>query len=96
MPEYLDVWQCIGCGRVEEVPQTCIGVCRTVKRKLVDQKDYDAIALRLERYAEVLRLIAASTPRREACLEHWHALQSRARAALAEDSAPSSSSAPAR
>ncbi len=95
MAEYLDVWQCIGCGRVEEVPQTCIGVCRTVKRKLVDQKDYDAIAMRLERYAEVLRLIAGSTPRRDACLEHWRALQGRARAVLTEDSGTSAARASA-
>ena len=90
MPEILDIWQCIGCGRIEEVPQTCIGVCRTVKRPLVDLDDFRALSAELdaaralaERYALVLRLIAASTPRADACPAHWHALQLRARAALA-------------
>lgn len=90
MPEILDIWQCIGCGRIEEVPQTCIGVCRTVKRPMVDLDDFralsaerDAARALAERYAVVLRLIAASTPRADACPEHWRALQVRARAALA-------------
>ncbi|THD12141.1 hypothetical protein [Metallibacterium scheffleri] len=90
MPEILDIWQCIGCGRIEEVPQTCIGVCRTVKRPLVDLDDFRALSAELdaaralaERYALVLRLIAASTPRADACPAHWRALQLRARAALA-------------
>ncbi len=82
MPEVLDIWQCIGCGRIEEVPQTCIGVCRTVKRPMVDSADYQALQAQAEAYAAVLRLIAGSTPRAATCLEHWRALQAQARAVL--------------
>ena len=88
MPEVLDIWQCIGCGRIEEVPQTCIGVCRTVKRPMVDNADYQALQAQAETYAAVLRLIAGSTPRAATCLEHWRALQAQARAALDGTAAP--------
>ena len=87
MPATLEIWQCIGCGRVEELPQTCIGVCRTGKRAMVDRADYDALAAQAARYAGVLRLIAASTPREDACRAHWRALQAHAREVLAQDPA---------
>jgi ATP/maltotriose-dependent transcriptional regulator MalT len=86
----LEIWQCIGCGRIEEVPQTCIGVCRSAPRRMVALDDFraltaerDAARAQAERYAQVLRLIATSTPRADACPEHWRALQLRARAVLA-------------
>lgn len=88
MADVLDIWQCIGCGRIEEVPQTCIGVCRTVKRSVVDSADYQALEAQVEVYAAVLRLIAGSTPRAATCLEHWRAVQAQARAALAGTVAP--------
>ena len=88
MPEVLDIWQCIGCGRIEEVPQTCIGVCRTVKRPMVDSADYQALQAQAEAYAAVLRLIAGSTPHAASCLEHWRALQAQARAVLDGTAAP--------
>jgi hypothetical protein len=30
MGDYIQAWQCIGCGRIE-APQTCVGVCRDRK-----------------------------------------------------------------
>ena len=30
MAEYIQAWQCIGCGKIE-APQLCIGVCRDRK-----------------------------------------------------------------
>ena len=30
MAEYIQAWQCIGCGKIE-APQPCIGVCRDRK-----------------------------------------------------------------
>jgi len=47
--EYVQAWQCIGCGRIE-APQTCIGVCRD-KKIFVIGKDQHERAL-----AEVGRL----------------------------------------
>ena len=34
MGDYVQAWQCIGCGRIE-APQTCIGVCRDRRITLV-------------------------------------------------------------
>ena len=41
MTDYLQAWQCIGCGKLE-APQTCIGVCRDKKVFLVGKDEHDA------------------------------------------------------
>lgn len=94
--EVIEVWQCIGCGRIE-APQPCIGVCRDRKRRVVDAGEAEAAlaeaAQKLERYAAVLRQIAGTTPHADACARHWAALQQRAREALDADTAPASDAA---
>lgn len=94
--DVIEVWQCIGCGRIE-APQPCIGVCRDRKRRVVDAGEAEAAlaeaAQKLERYAAVLRQIASTTPRADACERHWAALQQRAREALGEAAAPAAGAA---
>lgn len=82
MVEAIELWQCAGCGRIE-APQPCIGVCRDHKLRMVDAADYEALRVEYERAAAVLRMIAASTPSEGRCIQHWRALQVRAREVLA-------------
>lgn len=72
------VWQCIGCGRIED-PRPCIGVCRDEKAEYVLAKEHDQALASLRAVAE---LIACSTPRQGEALRHWKALQAKAREAL--------------
>ena len=78
----VDVWQCIGCGKIE-APQPCVGVCRDRKAQLVYAEDYDALLAETDALRAVLRQIAAVTPHEGECVRTWQALQARARAALA-------------
>jgi hypothetical protein len=72
------VWQCIGCGRIED-SRPCVGICRDEKAEYVLAADHDrAIAGLLK----VVRTIALTTPHETECLRHWAALQRQARRAL--------------
>ena len=74
------VWQCIGCGRIED-PRPCLGICRDERAEYVLAADHDrALAALLK----VVRTIALTTPREGEALRHWAALQAEARRALAE------------
>jgi hypothetical protein len=79
--ERVDVWQCIGCGKIE-APQPCLGVCRDRKAQLVYAEDYDALLAQADALRAVLRQIATVTPHEGECVRTWQALQGRARAAL--------------
>lgn len=88
MVEVIELWQCVGCGRIE-APQPCIGVCRDRKLRVVDAVKYEALRAecdrsltRAERAEEVLRMIASSEPTEGHCGQHWRALRARARALL--------------
>ena len=72
------VWQCIGCGRIED-PRPCIGICQDRKAEYVLGADHERAVAELVRLA---RSIAQTTPREGECLRHWRALQAQARAAL--------------
>ena len=72
------VWQCIGCGRIED-PRPCVGICRDEKAEYVLAREHDRAVAALRGVAE---MIARSTPREGEALRHWLALQERARAAL--------------
>jgi hypothetical protein len=80
--ERVDVWQCIGCGKIE-APQPCLGVCRDRKAQLVYAEDYDALLAETDALRAVVRQIAAVTPHEGECVRTWQALQARARTALA-------------
>ena len=73
------VWQCIGCGRIED-PRPCIGICQDRKEEYVLAAEHDR---EIEALAKVVRTIALTTPREGEARRHWDALQEQARRALA-------------
>ena len=52
-PDYLAVWQCIGCGRIE-MPQTCIGVCRDKKVQLIGKDAHERALAEIDRLQRLL------------------------------------------
>lgn len=86
MTDFVEAWQCIGCGRVE-APQPCIGVCQDRRVRLVAAEDYEA-ALERARVAEaafaLVRRLAGTHPRGERWRESFTAFQQEAQAILAE------------
>ena len=94
MTDYIQAWQCIGCGRIE-APQTCIGVCRDRKVLMVGKDDYeqvraeaDALHARLAAiHAQLLRF-GHATPHEDRWEAAWHALQAQLREVLTELAAP--------
>lgn len=73
------VWQCIGCGRIED-PRPCVGICRDEPAEYVLAADHHHA---IEALSRVVRAIAQTTPREGEAVRHWKALQARAREALA-------------
>lgn len=89
MADYIQAWQCVGCGRIE-APQTCLGVCRDRKILMVAKDDHDrAVAdlsgaqRRVEVALAMLARIVHSTPQGEQWERNYRALQEQARAAIA-------------
>ncbi|WP_329743386.1 hypothetical protein [Dyella sp. A6] len=85
MTDYIQAWQCIGCGKIE-APQTCIGVCRDRKILMVGKDDHDAAIAELTLAQQhlkglqaVLLQLAWSEPRHGQWEQNWRALQERAR-----------------
>ncbi len=86
MTDYLNAWQCIGCGRIE-APQNCIGVCQDARVQFVYAKDYEAALLRAEageRALELVRKLASVTPTAESFRQSYLTLQREARRIVAE------------
>ena len=75
MPERLNAWQCIGCGRIAG-PQTCIGICQDRKVEVVYAAEYEELAA-------LVTQLARATPREGEWERSYRALQARARALLA-------------
>ncbi len=48
MIEYIQAWQCIGCGKIE-APQPCIGVCKDKKVFLIGKNEHEAALAEIER-----------------------------------------------
>lgn len=89
MADYIQAWQCVGCGRIE-APQTCLGVCRDRKILMVAKDDHDrAIAdldrakRRIEVALAMLARVVHSTPQEGQWERSYRALQEQARAAIA-------------
>ena len=81
MSDYIQAWQCIGCGKIE-APQTCIGVCRDRKVMLVGMDDHQLALDEIQRlYGEqeqaraILSKLAHTTPRDGQWEASWRALQ---------------------
>jgi hypothetical protein len=85
MTEYVEAWQCIGCGRLE-ASRPCLGVCQDRRVRLVAAEQYDA-AVERARVAQdavaLVRLLAGSHPREGRWRDGFEAFQRRARAILA-------------
>ena len=87
--ERLQVWQCIGCGKIE-APQPCIGVCQDRKIELVFADKYEEVLgqLNVARQAAqaamaLVRRLAWTTPREGEWEHSYRALQQQARDLLA-------------
>lgn len=90
MTDYIQAWQCIGCGRIE-APQTCIGVCRDRKVLMVGKDDYEraraeaeALQARLAAVHARLLRFGLATPHEGRWEAAWQALQAQLREVLAE------------
>lgn len=89
MSDYIQAWQCIGCGKIE-APQPCIGVCRDRKVVLVGLTEHQqALAEIQHAYGELeqaralLSQLALATPHDGLWEVSYRALQKRARSVLA-------------
>lgn len=66
MADYIQAWQCIGCGRVE-APQTCIGVCRDKKVFMIGKDAHEAALAQLGAMRELLETTTARLTRFALC-----------------------------
>lgn len=89
MTDYIQAWQCIGCGKIE-APQPCIGVCRDRKILMVGKDDHErALADNAVLHAQLasahamLQRFALARPRAGQWESAWNALQAQLREALA-------------
>ncbi len=87
-PETVQVWQCIGCGRLE-APANCVGICQNRKIELVSAWDYAEAVEALEtanaRVAALewaLGKFVHVTPREGTWKEAYLGLQAQARKLL--------------
>jgi hypothetical protein len=78
----IQVWQCIGCGRVEG-PAQCIGVCQDRIAELVDVSQLRAAQAEIERLRALLRWVTHTMPRDGEWEKSYRAFQEKARALLA-------------
>lgn len=90
MTEYVNAWQCIGCGKIE-APQTCIGVCQDRKVELVYAFEHTRVLAQLAEatrardcLAALLRRLAFTTPRNGDWEGAFRRFQEEARRRLAE------------
>lgn len=88
--DYLQAWQCIGCGRLE-APQPCVGICQDRKVFLVDAREHEAVLARAARaearmqaLEALLRRLAFTTPHPGGWESSYRAMQSLAQHALNE------------
>lgn len=85
MTDYIQAWQCIGCGKIE-APQTCIGVCRDRKVFFIGKDEHEAVLAenarlraRLADAAARLLRFERATPREGQWESAWRALQEQVR-----------------
>jgi hypothetical protein len=90
MPDYIQAWQCIGCGKIE-APQPCIGVCRDRKVLFVGKDEHEAalaeiarLRAKLQATASRLRRFGLAAPRPGQWESAYTALREQARALVAE------------
>jgi len=88
MTDYIQAWQCIGCGKIE-APQPCLGVCRDRKILMVAKDEHERVVEELARTRSLVQMavdmlgrVAHSTPREGQWERSYRALQEQARAAI--------------
>ena len=93
MSEYIEAWQCIGCGRLEAA-QNCIGICEDRKVQFVYAGEHEqmlaelaALRQRMEGFAGFLRRLAWTTPRAGEWEHSYRAMQQEARRLIAGEPA---------
>lgn len=62
MAEYIQAWQCIGCGKIE-APQPCIGVCRDQKVFFIGKAEHEAALAEIARLRAQLQSAASHLQR---------------------------------
>lgn len=89
MSDYIQAWQCIGCGKIE-APQTCIGVCQDRKVFMVGKDEHEralaatlALQAQLERARGMLLRFGQAEPKPAHWEDSWRALQAQVREVLA-------------
>ena len=90
MAEYIQAWQCVGCGKIE-APQPCIGVCRDRKVLFIGKDEHEAALAEIARLREQLQSAASrlrrfglAAPRAGQWEAAYTALRDEARALIAE------------
>ena len=90
MSEFINAWQCIGCGKIE-APQTCIGICQDRKVQLVYAYEHQAaladlaeVTAQRDRLLTLLRRFAATTPHNGEWERTLRTFQHEARECLAQ------------
>ncbi len=88
MTDYIQAWQCIGCGKIE-APQPCIGVCQDRKILMVGKDEHEqalaeiaTLQERLERAHAMLQRFALAQPHAGQWEKSWQALQAQVREVL--------------
>jgi hypothetical protein len=88
MTDYIQAWQCIGCGKIE-APQPCIGVCRDRKILMVGKDEHErvlaesaALRAQLTRAHAMLQRFGLATPREGQWERSWRELQAQLHEAL--------------
>lgn len=86
--ERVDVWECIGCGKIEEA-RPCIGVCQDRRASFVRSAAYDAacarnadLQARLDMLEAFLRRLIHTQPREAHWERSFRAVQAQASALL--------------
>lgn len=88
MTDYVNAWQCIGCGKIE-APQPCIGVCKDQRVQFVYAEDYELALARAqvaEAALDLVRKLARTRPRKDGWQGSYLAFQNEARRLLSEAS----------
>ena len=85
------VWQCVGCGRIED-SQPCVGICRDERVEYVLAAEHEAELTRLrgdvDCLREIVHRIALVTPRAGEWERTYRALQALARTAVEATAQP--------
>lgn len=91
MTDYIQAWQCIGCGKIE-APQPCIGVCQDRKVLFVGKSEHDALQARneqlhqqLQEARQLLAQLAHTRPREGQWQRCWLSIQEQANTLLVAD-----------